>query len=90
MAALEQAVKDLKENSIDALVTAPINKHAMQLADFGHVGHTEYLTQQFDVQESVMMMVSDQIKVALVTNHIPISDVAKHISTEKIIQKVEM
>ncbi len=86
--ALETATRELKENKIDALVTAPIHKHAMQLAGFQHVGHTEFLTEKLGSGESVMLMVNDNLRVGLVTNHLPISKVAAAITTEKILSKI--
>ncbi len=86
--ALEMATEELKENKIDALVTAPIHKHAMQLAGFKYVGHTEYLTEKLGTGESVMLMVNDNLRVGLVTNHLPIAHVAAAITSEKIVSKI--
>ena len=72
MTSLERAVEDLKEGHIDVLVTAPINKRAMSNEGFGYTGHTEYLEQQFGVDEVAMIMVCDQLKIAVVTGHIPV------------------
>lgn len=88
--ALEQAVSDLKMGLIDALVTAPINKKAMQMADFPFPGHTEYLTNAFEVKDSLMLMVSDELRVGLVTNHLPLSDVANAVTQAKITYKLNM
>lgn len=87
---LDAAVSDLQAGFIDALVTAPINKHAMKLANFPYPGHTEYLTEKFGVEESLMMMVSDWLKVGLVTNHLPLSKVASSVTKEKIIRKAQI
>ena len=86
--ALERAVKDLKAGEIDALVTAPIHKKAMQLANFRFVGHTEYITNEFKAKESLMLMVSDNLRVGLVTNHLPIREVAAAITKEKVLRKI--
>jgi 4-hydroxythreonine-4-phosphate dehydrogenase len=86
--ALERAVKDLNAGEIDALVTAPINKKAMQLAGFPFVGHTEYITNAFKVKDSLMLMVSDSLRVGLVTNHLPIKEVAAAITREKVLRKI--
>jgi 4-hydroxythreonine-4-phosphate dehydrogenase len=88
--ALEAAVGDLKKGLIDALVTAPINKHAMQLADFPFPGHTEYLTQEMSDGESLMFMISDRLRVGLVTNHLPLSEVSAAINKELIIRKLNI
>ena len=86
--ALERAVKDLRAGDIDALVTAPINKKAMQLAGFPFVGHTEYITSEFKAKESLMLMVSDSLRVGLVTNHLPIREVAAAVTKEKVLRKI--
>ncbi len=89
--ALEWAVNELKHGLIDALVTAPINKHAMQMANFPYVGHTEYLTKELgDGGESVMLMVSDNLRIGLVTNHLPIQNVAGAIRKELIAKKLRV
>lgn len=85
---LEAATKDLKSGIIDALVTAPINKKSMQLAGFEYPGHTEYLTAQSEVAESLMLMISDNLRIGLVTNHLPVSQVAQSITTELVIKKL--
>lgn len=86
--ALEKATEDLKNNKIHALVTAPVNKDNMQSPHFKFPGHTEYFTHNFNVQESLMFMVSDILKIGLVTNHLPISKVSESITTEKIFMKL--
>jgi 4-hydroxythreonine-4-phosphate dehydrogenase len=87
---LERAVEDLKKDQIQAIVTAPINKKSMEMAGFKYPGHTEYLTEQFKVQESLMMLVQDELRVGLVTNHLPIQQVAGAISKQKISEKVKI
>ena len=90
MTSLECAVQDLKDGVIDVLVTAPINKRAMVAEGFGYTGHTEYLEHAFDVNEVAMIMVSDRLKVAVVTGHIPIKDVPDSLSTDKILRKLRL
>ncbi len=87
---LEWAVKDLKAGLIDALVTAPINKEAMQMANFPFPGHTEYLTKELGANQSVMLLVNDGLRVALATNHLPLRDVAAKITKELILQKLSI
>lgn len=87
---LDCAIKDLKEGKIEALVTAPINKHAMQLADFPFPGHTEFITKSAGVQNSVMLMSHELLKVGLVTNHLPLRDVAHAISKELVLEKIKI
>ena len=84
---LERAVADLKEGLIDVLVTAPINKHNIQREDFHFPGHTEYLEERFGEggDKSLMLLVKDSLRIALVTGHIPLADVPNAISKEKII-----
>ncbi|MBP5398679.1 MAG: 4-hydroxythreonine-4-phosphate dehydrogenase PdxA [Bacteroidales bacterium] len=88
MLSLEKAVQDLKDGIIDVLVTAPINKQAMAGEGFGYPGHTEYLKQAFEAPEVTMLLVSDSLKVGVVTGHIPLKDVAASISSEKILSKL--
>jgi 4-phospho-D-threonate 3-dehydrogenase / 4-phospho-D-erythronate 3-dehydrogenase len=88
--ALEAATKALKYSEIDALVTAPINKKAMEMVGFTHVGHTEYITEQLGAKESLMFMVNDDLRVGLVTNHLPISKVAENVTRERIGAKINI
>jgi 4-hydroxythreonine-4-phosphate dehydrogenase len=87
---LEVAVKDLKDNQIDVLVTAPINKRAMSVEGFSNTGHTEYLQQEFGADDVTMIMVSDQIKIGVVTGHIPLRDVPKSLTKESILGKLRI
>lgn len=86
--ALQRAVQDLKNGAIDALVTAPINKKAMQMANFPFVGHTEFLAAELKAKDSLMLMVSDNLRVGLVTNHLAIRDVAAAITKERVLRKI--
>ena len=90
MTALERAVADIKEGHIDVLVTAPINKRAMVGEGFGYTGHTEYLEQEFGVDEVAMIMVCDRLKVGVVTGHIPLKEVPVQLTTEKILRKLRL
>ena len=85
---LESAVSELKSGFIDALVTAPIHKHGMQLVGFPFIGHTEYLTEHLGGSESVMLMVCDSLRIGLVTNHLPIEKVAANVTREQIVKKL--
>lgn len=87
---LERAVQELKNEDIDVLVTAPINKRAMDNEGFGFTGHTEYLQKQFNAEEITMFMVSERLKVGVACGHIPLRDVASAISTEKIVKKLRL
>lgn len=88
--ALDRAVRDLKEGHIDLLVTAPINKNAMRLAGFPYPGHTEYLAHEFGTKSELMMMVADNLRVGVVTSHVPIHQVASLITREVIRTKLDI
>ena len=85
---LQTAVQALRENKIDALVTAPIHKKNIQSAEFDHPGHTPYLKMTFGAKDVVMLMVSDKLRVGLVTEHVPLKDVAQQITKEAILSKL--
>lgn len=87
---LQAAILDLKSNKIDVLVTGPINKSNIQSESFSFAGHTDYLKEQFDAKEVLMIMVSEMVKVALVTGHVPISQVSSLITVENIISKIKL
>lgn len=88
--ALDRAVRDLKDGHIDMLVTAPISKNAMKLAGFEHAGHTEFLAHSFEVKEALMMMISDNLRVALMTTHIPMSGVVASITKDRLRAKLDL
>ncbi len=89
---LERATADLASGLIDVLVTAPINKDNIQQDNFHFPGHTEYLEEKFgkDGSKSLMILVKDNLRVALVTGHTPLSSVPSAITAEKIKQTVEI
>ncbi len=87
---LEQATDDLAAGHIDALVTAPINKQNIQSKDFDFPGHTEYLTKKFDATDSLMLMVSNETRIGVITGHIPLREVPSLISREGILKKVQI
>ena len=82
------ATKALKENQIDVLVTAPINKYNIQSEDFKFPGHTDYLNQELE-GNALMLMVHDNLRVGLLTDHVPVNEVAKHLTEKLIVQKIE-
>ncbi len=86
---LESAVKHLKENTVDVLLTAPINKENIQSDSFNFPGHTEYLENELD-GDSLMILISDNLRVGLITGHIPISKISETITPELIKKKVEI
>lgn len=85
--ALEKATDDLASGAIDILVTAPISKENIQAAGFQFPGHTEYLASVANQKEALMMMVSDNLRVALVTAHISLKEVAEQLTKQKIVEK---
>jgi len=89
-AALEKAVEDLKNQDVDVMVTAPINKANIHSENFHFKGHTEYLTERFEAGNSLMLMVSGNLRVAIVTNHLPIREVANALSVELIVNKLNI
>ncbi len=84
---LKSATKALKENKIDALLTAPINKSNIQSKDFSFPGHTNYLEQELE-GKSLMFMVSDTLKIGLLTDHVAVKDVASSITPTLIKDKI--
>ncbi len=88
--ALEAAVEALKHGDIDVLVTAPICKSAIQSTDFHFVGHTEYLHDRIgkDGDEPLMVMTNRLMRVALVTTHVPLRDLAEAITEEVVGRKI--
>lgn len=87
---LEHATQDLLDNKIDALVTAPINKENIQKSGFKFAGHTEYLADKCKATGHLMFMVSEGLKVAVVTGHVALKDIPAGLSPEKIIQKLNL
>jgi len=87
--ALEAAAADLKAEKIDALVTAPINKNNIQSEKFHFPGHTEYL-EKLAGNQSVMMLISDSVRVALATNHVPVKKISENITKDLIIKKIKL
>jgi len=82
------ATNDLKNNKIDVLVTAPINKHNIQSESFSFPGHTDYLSQELE-GEGLMFMITEDLKVGLLTDHVPVSEVSSKITKELITSKIE-
>lgn len=88
--ALEMAVADLEAGNIDVLVTGPINKKNIQSESFSFPGHTEYLADRFGAKESLMLMVAGNLRIGTVTGHLPLKDVSKNITSEKLISKLNI
>ncbi|RSC95632.1 4-hydroxythreonine-4-phosphate dehydrogenase PdxA [Tenacibaculum singaporense] len=86
---LQAAVGALKKNQIDLIVTAPINKENIQSEEFKFPGHTEYLEENFDGR-SLMILMTNELRIGLITGHIPVSKVSEAITPELIKSKVEI
>jgi 4-hydroxythreonine-4-phosphate dehydrogenase len=87
---LKGAVEDLKRNKIDGLVTAPINKHNIQSEQFNFPGHTEFLAKEFNAEGFLMFMVSEDVRVAVVSGHIPLQKAPSEITFENILSKLKV
>lgn len=88
--ALDRAVQDLKDHKIDALVTGPINKNAMDAERFPYAGHTEYLTKTFDVSQSLMFMIAEDLRIGVATNHIPVKEISDHFNKDVLKKKINI
>ncbi|MGB2483653.1 MAG: 4-hydroxythreonine-4-phosphate dehydrogenase PdxA [Flavobacteriaceae bacterium] len=86
---LQSSVNDLRLNLIDVLVTLPINKHNIQSKKFNFPGHTDYISNELK-GESLMFMVSKELKVGLLTDHVPINKVSSLINESLISKKINI
>ena len=82
------ATKALKDGEVDVLVTAPINKYNIQSEEFKFPGHTDYLDQELE-GNALMMMVQDNLRVGLLTDHVPLNEVSSHLTEELIVKKID-
>lgn len=89
-AALERAVADLKNGDIDVLVTCPINKSTIHSAEFTFPGHTEYLEAAAGEGKALMILCDENMRVALLTTHTPIAQVAGTVTQEAIVEKLQI
>ena len=85
---IQAASADLKAGQLDGIVTAPIDKDNIQSAEFTFPGHTEFFTSYFEAPESLMFLVSDQLRVATVTGHLPVKEVAGKLTSLLLVQKL--
>lgn len=90
LAALDQAILDLKSEQLDALVTAPLNKNSINSEETPFIGHTEYLTDAFESAKSLMFMVSEDMRIGLVTGHLPLKEVVRAITSSAIKEKLKI
>ena len=88
--ALEKATEDLKAGKIQAITTAPLSKELVQSDNFKFPGHTEYLTQQAEANDSLMFLVHEDLRVGVVTGHVPLKEVSDNLSQEKITSKLKI
>ncbi len=86
---LKAAVESIKANEVDVLVTAPINKHNIQSEDFKFPGHTDFLNQELK-GDSLMFMVSDTLRVGLLTDHVPVGDIPQYLNVDLISKKINL
>ena len=87
---LRRASTDLKAGLLDAIVTAPIDKENIQAPDFAFPGHTEFLAAFFGVPDNLMLLTSDTLRVAMVTGHVPLREVASRITVEAVLRKAAL
>ena len=87
---LTAAAQAMKEGKIQGIVTAPMHKKNIQSAEFSHTGHTPFLKELFGVKDVVMLLTSDSLKVALVTEHVPVKDIATNITKETVLNKLQI
>lgn len=87
---LEAAVNDLASNKVDVLITCPINKDTIQSDTFQFPGHTEYLANMSNVEESLMFLVSDTMRIGVATGHVPLKEVSEKLTKESILKKLRL
>lgn len=86
---LKACTNDLDQGLLDGIVTCPINKQTIQSQDFDFPGHTEFLKEKFGGEDALMLMTHDQIKVGVVTGHIPLKSVSEEVSKEALLTKIK-
>lgn len=87
---LQKATEDVLSGNLDAIVTAPINKKNIQNPDFNFVGHTEYLTEKANIADSLMLLICEELRIGVVTSHIPLNEVSAKLTKERILSKVNI
>ena len=90
VASLMIACEALKAGKLDGLITAPLHKKNIQSENFTHTGHTPFLKEFFGADEVAMMLISDDMRVALLTEHVPVKDIAQHITVPAILKKLQV
>ncbi|MDQ6890925.1 MAG: 4-hydroxythreonine-4-phosphate dehydrogenase PdxA [Bacteroidota bacterium] len=87
---LQAATQALRDEKINALVTAPIHKKNVQSSDFNYTGHTPFLKAFFEAKDVLMLLTAGDFRVGLVTEHLPVKDIAIHITKENILSKLNI
>lgn len=87
---LKALADDVKAGNVDAMVTAPINKKVIQSADFDFPGHTEFLQKIDEAEDVLMLMLSEEARIGVVTGHIPLKEVANQLNTDLILKKITL
>jgi 4-hydroxy-L-threonine phosphate dehydrogenase PdxA len=87
---LEKAVADLKSGKIDVLITAPIDKQNVQSENFHFKGHTEYLKSVAGVEEALMFMIGESMRIGIATDHVPLNNVSGLITMETLLNKIRL
>lgn len=90
LASLERAIEDLKSGKINVLVTAPIDKKNIQSEKFNFKGHTEYLKAKAGVEEALMFMISENMRIGFATGHVPLRKVHEAITIESLLRKLRL
>ena len=90
VASLMIGCEALKAGKLDGLITAPLHKKNIQSESFTHTGHTPFLKEFFGADEVAMMLISDDMRVALLTEHVPVKDIAQHITVPAILKKLQV
>ncbi len=90
LASLKAALADIKDGQIQALCTAPIDKQSIKSEEFPFNGHTGFLASELEAPQYAMMLVSDNLRVALVTEHVPLKEVSPMLSQELILDKIRV
>jgi 4-hydroxythreonine-4-phosphate dehydrogenase len=88
--ALEKSISDIDKGSIDIIVTAPINKVNIQSEKFNFAGHTGYFADKYKVENHLMLMVSNKLRIGIITGHIPLKDVPEAITEEKVLANIKV
>ncbi|MCX6244925.1 MAG: 4-hydroxythreonine-4-phosphate dehydrogenase PdxA [Bacteroidetes bacterium] len=87
---LEMAVNDLLNNNLDLIVTAPINKQNIQSPGFNFPGHTEYFAQKAGTSDYLMLMVSNTVRIGVITGHIPLNQVTSAVNQDLVMKKIQI